>query len=126
MNLHSLLNVTLLVVLLSFPVVLEINKRYVKGKNKRFNDLIKNGRKLHPIVGGALILSGALHGYLKLGGKLMFHTGSLLLMLLLANGVVGFIYKKKHIKNLAWMHRIIGIFILLAFLIHYLKPWLFI
>ena len=125
MNVHSLLNVILLLYLLSFPIVLEVNKRKLKGKNKKFNQMIKMGRKIHPFVGVALILSGALHGYLKMGGQFVFHTGSLLLMGLMLNGILGFIYKKKKKMVLALCHRIVGFLIIGLFLLHYLKPWYF-
>ena len=125
MNLHSLLNVILLLYLISFPIILEINKRMLKGKNKKFNRIIKMGRRVHPIVGIVLILSGALHGYLKMGGQFVFHTGSLLLMGLMLNGVLGFIYKKKKKKIFALFHRLLGFTIIGLFLLHYFKPWFF-
>ena len=125
MNLHSLINILLLIYLVSFPVIIEINKRFLKGKNKPFNKAMKMGRKIHPIAGIALVVSGALHGYLKMGGQFVFHTGTLLLLALLFNGFLGFLYRKKRIKRLAMMHRIAGFIIVGLFLLHYINPWLF-
>ena len=125
MNLHSLINVVLLIYLVSFPVIIEVNKRVLKGKNKSFNQALKLGRKIHPIAGIVLIVSGALHGYWKMGGQFVFHTGSLLLLALLLNGILGFLYRKKRIKRLAMMHRIAGFIIVGLFLLHYINPWLF-
>lgn len=125
MNIHSLFNVVLLLYLVSFPILIEMNKRVLKGKNKDFNKALKSGRKIHPYTGIILIISAAIHGYLKLGGKLMFHTGSLLLLMLVVTGIVGFIYKKKRIKRFALTHRTIGIIIVLLFLLHYFNPWFF-
>lgn len=125
MNLHSLLNVLLLLYLVSFPIALEVNKKVLKGKNKKYNQAMKMGRKVHPVVGIVLVLSGALHGYLKLGGQFMFHTGSLLLIALALNGVLGFVYKKKRMKKLAMLHRTLGFIIIGLFLLHYFNPWFF-
>lgn len=125
MNIHSLFNVLLLLYLVSFPILIEVNKKFLKGKNKNFNKGLKLGRKIHPYTGIVLILSGALHGYLKMGGRLMFHTGTLLLSVLVLTGIIGFIYKKKRVRNLALTHRTLGIIIVLLFLLHYFKPWYF-
>lgn len=126
MNVHSLFNVLLLLYLVSFPVLLYVNKSVLKGKNKNLNKALKMGRKIHPYVGITLVISGFIHGYLKLGGQLMLHTGSLLLLALAINGVLGFIYKKnKKKRNLANLHRIIGFVIVGLFLLHYTNPWFF-
>lgn len=124
MTVHSFFNIILLLYLLSFPVLLEINKRHFKGKNKSFNVVTRRGRAIHPYVGALLIISGAIHGYGKLDGELTLHTGSILLMLLILNGILGFIFKKTRKRNLALLHRSVGVAIVIAFFVHYLKPWL--
>lgn len=125
MTVHSLFNVLLLLYLVSFPVLLYINKNVLKGKNKNLNKALKMGRKIHPYVGITLVISGFIHGYLKLGGQFIFHTGSLLLAALALNGVLGFLYKRKKKKNLALYHRIVGFTIVGLFLLHYTSPWFF-
>jgi hypothetical protein len=125
MNPLSLINVLLLIYLLAFPLFLEYNKRFAKGKKPWLNKLVKYGRKYHPIAGVALILLGMLHGYMKLNGQLSFHTGSLLLLLLVINGFIGFAYKKSRKKSIALVHRISGVAILLSFILHYVRPWIF-
>ena len=125
MNIHSLFNVLLLLYLVSFPVLLYVNKNVLKGKNKNLNKALKMGRKIHPFVGITLVISGFIHGYLKLGGQLMFHTGTLLLTALAINGILGFMYKKKKKKDLAKLHRIIGFVIVGLFILHYTSPWFF-
>ena len=125
MNIHSLLNVLLLLYLVSFPILIEVNKKFLKGKNKNFNKGLKLGRKIHPLAGIVLVVSGAIHGYLKLGGNLSFHTGTLVLLALVITGCVGFIYKKKRLKSLALTHRTLGIIVVLTFLLHYFNPWYF-
>jgi len=125
MPLQSLINVLLLIYLLSFPLLLALNSKVLKGKNKDFNKALKMGRKIHPIVGVILVVSGLIHGYLKLGGQFMFHTGSLLIIALMLNGALGFYYKKNRNKKTAFMHRLVGFIILALFLLHYLKPWFF-
>ena len=124
MTVHSFFNIMLLLYLVSFPILLEVNKRHFKGKNKSFNLVTRRGRKIHPYVGILLIISGAIHGYLKLGGELTLHTGSILLMLLILNGILGFLFKKTRKRELALLHRSVGGVIVIAFFIHYLKPWL--
>jgi hypothetical protein len=121
----SWFNVILLVYLLSFPLALELNKRVFRGKKKKFNKALKMGRKYHPYAGITLIVSGLIHGLDKLGGTLRFHTGSLLLIILIINGFIGFMYKKKRNKKLATVHRIVGVVIAAAFLLHYINPWFF-
>lgn len=123
MNLHSLLNVVLLLYLATFPIALEVNKRYFKGKNKAFNQGLKMGRKIHPLAGIVLIGSGALHGFLKLGGQLQVHTGSTVILALLATGLLGFAYKKTKKRNLALAHRLAGLIVISLFLWHYFFPW---
>lgn len=125
MPIQSLINVLLLTYLASFPLLLYLNKEVVKGKNKNLNKALKTGRKIHPYVGIVLVISGLIHGYTKLGGQFMFHTGSLLLMALMANGFLGFYYKKKHNRKIATVHRALGFLIIALFLLHYLKPWFF-
>lgn len=123
MNIHSLFNVALLVYLVSFPILIEVNKRYLKGKNAGFNQGLKMGRKIHPIAGLILIVSGAIHGYIKLGGQLQFHTGSLVILALVAAGTFGFLYKKTKKRPLAYVHRIAGFSVVLLFALHYFFPW---
>ena len=119
------LNVFFLALLVSFPIVLELNKKIFKGKNKIINKALKNGRKSHPYVGVVVISIGAIHGYSMLGLNFILHTGSVLLILLLINGILGFLYKRKRTKILRISHRIIGYLIILAFSLHYFNPWFF-
>lgn len=123
MNLHSLLNVILLIYLASFPLLIYINKKVLKGKNKNFNKSLKLGRKIHPYAGIILIISGGLHGYLKMGGQFVLHTGSLLLFSLIINGILGFMYRKTHNRKLANIHRYFGIVVISLFILHYANPW---
>ncbi len=123
MNIHSLFNVILLAYLVFFPIALEVNKRYLKGKNPNFNKGLKIGRKIHPFAGLTLIVSGALHGYLKLGGQLQLHTGSLVILALVTAGIIGFLYKKTKNRPLAMAHRLVGVLVVLLFALHYFFPW---
>ncbi len=121
----SWFNVILLIYLLSFPLALELNKSAFRGKKKKFNKALKMGRKYHPYAGITLIVTGLIHGLDKLGVTLRFHTGSLLLIILIINGFIGFYYKKKRSKKLATVHRIVGVAVAAAFLLHYINPWFF-
>ena len=125
MSLLAWVNVILLVYLALFPVIIEINKRVFKGKSKNFIKMMKYGRKIHPVAGILLIVSGLVHGYLMLEGNLIFHTGFLIVFLLVLNAVTGFIFKKKRIRKIALLHRITGVLIILSFLLHYFNPWYF-
>lgn len=123
MTLHSAFNLLLLALIVAFPILLEANKRHFRGKKPALNSLLKQWRRVHPWIGVLLVVSGALHGYNKLGGKLQFHTGSTVLLALILTGVLGFSFKK--IKRRPWSHahRISGILVLLLLLWHYLFPW---
>ena len=125
MPIHSVFNIALLVYLVSFPLFLAVNKNVLKGKNKKFNKGLKLGRKIHPYVGITLVISGFIHGYMKLDGKFMLHTGTLLLSALALNGIIGFTFKRMRKKKLALMHRIVGFVIVGLFLLHYINPWFF-
>lgn len=118
-------NVFLLVILMTFPVLLKINKHYFKGKIKPFNRFLKIGRKVHPYVGIFVILIGAFHGYSMMGTLLTLHTGSVLLFLLIMNAFIGFAYKKTKKRLLSKLHQSLGGIILISFLLHYVKPWFF-
>jgi len=93
------INVFLLALLASFPIMLELNKKVFKGKNKNINKLLKNGRKAHPYVGIVVILIGAIHGYSMLGLNFILHTGSVLLMLLLINSYFAHEYYSMNLEN---------------------------
>ena len=101
-----------------------ITHEYLKGKNKNYNKMLKYARKAHPYIGITVIAIGAFHGYIMLGGRLILHTGSILLLMLVINGGVGFYYKKSRNKAARKAHIIIGPLIVLAFALHYLNPWL--
>jgi len=120
----AIVNVVILIGLVSFPALIELNKRVLKGKNRTMNKIIMNGRKVHPVMGLVLIVSGMVHGYLKLDGVLQLHTGHLLVLALIGNAVLGFVFKKKRKRALALAHRLVGVLIVLAFFVHYLNPWL--
>lgn len=125
MNLHSLFNVILLFGLVFFQIIWFWTLKISKGRNKKLTRVLKTMRPFHPYIGLTLIISGAIHGYLKLGGQLSFHTGSLLLIFLMANGLIGFMYKRTKKRPLASLHRLVGVGVLVSFFIHYFKPWLF-
>jgi len=118
-------NIFLLVYLALFPLIIEINKRILKGKNKNFNKSLKYGRKIHPFAGLVLIVTGIIHGYLMLGINLIFHTGVLLILLLILNAIIGFVFKRTRNRKFALAHRLIGVLIIASFLLHYLNPWFF-
>jgi hypothetical protein len=118
------INVFLLFYLMTFPILLQVNTQYLKGKNKKLNKILKTGRKIHPVAGVLLICLGAFHGFQMLGGQFIFHTGSLLLIAVIINGLLGFLYKKLHNRKFARAHRLIGFVIYTLFLLHYFNPWL--
>lgn len=125
MNYLAWFNVFLLIYLALFPLVIEANKRIFKGKNKNFNKTLKYGRKIHPIAGLVLITTGIIHGLIMLDGNLVFHTGLLVTLLLVINAIIGFTFKKTRNRKLAFVHRVIGVLIIVSFLLHYLNPWYF-
>lgn len=78
--------------------------------------LAKMIRRLHPIFGGILAISGIAHGYLAWGWNFR-HTGYLLYLFVLLQGIlgIGLLRRKKHLKNL---HRLVSLITLVLLGLH--------
>lgn len=64
-------------------------------------------RRLHPIFGGVLAMTGIMHGYMAWGWNFR-HTGYLLYAFVLLQALlgIGLLKKKKSLKN---MHRLVSV-----------------
>lgn len=81
--------------------------------------MLKYARKFHPYIGITVIAIGAFHGYIMLGGRLILHTGGILLLMLVMEQLV--FNKKSRNKAGRKAHIILGFLIVLAFALHYLN-----
>ncbi|BES63967.1 hypothetical protein SANA_04060 [Gottschalkiaceae bacterium SANA] len=92
------LNASILVILsLRWPYFIWF-KRSKKSKESKL--LAKTIRRLHPILGGVLVMTGILHGYLAWGWNFR-RTGYLLYFFVLLQGILGLglLKKRKGLKN---------------------------
>lgn len=73
-------------------------------------------RRFHPILGGSLMATGILHGYLAWGWNFR-HTGYLLYLFVLIQGFLGIGLLKK-VKSLRKLHRWISLVVLVLLGLH--------
>ncbi len=73
-------------------------------------------RRMHPILGGILVISGISHGYLAWGWNFR-HTGYLLYLFVLLQGIlgIGLVKGEKRLKN---FHRLVSLIMLMLLGLH--------
>ncbi len=114
-----------LLALLILPYLLvQINKAFIKGKNKGLLKVIRFLRKLHKPTGIVLLLVAAYHGYLALG-SIRLHTGIVLFLFVLATVVLGGSFYRLKDKKLLKLHRVLSLMTIVMFFIHFFFPRLF-
>lgn len=114
-------NVIIALIMVTPFALLELNKRYIKTKNKNFLGLVKFLRPLHKPLGGLLVLSAMVHGYLALG-SLQFHTGIALFIVVLITASLGgaFVLLKK--KGILTTHKMFAGLVFVMIIIHRFLP----
>lgn len=86
--------------------------------------LLRLVKQYHKYLAGAALIIGPIHGFMVLG-KLILHTGYLLMGSIF---IMFFIYLLGRLKILkSWLvwHRRTAILVGCLWLVHYIKPWLF-
>lgn len=75
--------------------------------------------KIHPYIGGLIIITGITHGYIVMSGHLRLHTGTILWALILVAGL--FFVLGNRFKFKLWLkyHRWVALAVFIAFITHY-------
>jgi len=104
-------------------------KRASRGKEqaqrKAWMQKIQLFSKIHRLTGLLLILLGLLHGYLALGSRIAWHTGTLLWISILVIFGLFLLGKAKILKRWVNWHRIADLCFWGLLLLHLLNPWFF-
>lgn len=116
------LNVVLLIIQLAPYLLVRLNKQFLKTKNETYLNITKVLRKYHKQTGALLVITGLIHGYLALGGRLRLHTGTVLYLAIILSAIVGFGFYQKKQKQLLKVHRTLALLIVLLFMVHFLIP----
>ena len=115
------LSVCILGILIAPNILISLNKRFIKTKNKNYFKIIKFLRKLHKPLGLALLFMGLIHGYMALG-TLKLHTGTLFyLSIIITAALGGSFYKTKNKLFFKW-HKRMAFFTVVLFFLHYIAP----
>jgi len=100
----------------------KLRKVLNERKSEKFLSFMKATKKIHPISGFLLILTGFIHGYMALGG-FYFHTGTLIWIITLLMPL-SVLLKKTGIGKWVVVHRFLDILIWFFLIVHRLNPWL--
>ena len=113
------LNVILVVLMGSIYPVKEKMKT-----NKKLIPLYRKMRIIHPVVGVLMILVGLIHGTMALG-QIRLHSGSLILLALIAMALTALAGQKIKAFRKGWrkVHRTLGVLVFLLVLAHLIFPW---
>ncbi len=120
-SLAGWLNHLVLLIILGPYILNSLNRKYLKTKNKSFLNLVKILRKIHKPLGLVLIVLGASHGYMALGG-FRLHTGTLFYISILITGSLGGAFHRLKKKILFVWHRRMALITALLFLLHFFFP----
>ena len=115
------INVALLFLTIFLFLSKRINKYLFKNRSKLFQNFIKMSRNWHIYSAITLILMSLLHGYLALGGKIIFHSGYVLFISIIVASISGISFKILKNKNILQMHKTLTIIIILLLSWHILS-----
>ncbi len=109
-----------LVLIVIMGLIYPLKMAYQRNKDKKVLELYKRARIFHPVLGFVIIGIGLTHGYLALGA-LRLHTGSLVLLALIAMATIALIGPRMKALRKSWrtIHRYAG-GVLWAFLLLHL------
>ncbi|MGO1469792.1 MAG: hypothetical protein ACTHW2_07200 [Tissierella sp.] len=112
----------IILLLLVLPCILNFYNKLLKERSFKISVLILAFRKLHKKLGIFLLFMPLIHGYMALG-EIKPHTGSILYLFILLTIIHGAIYS--HFKNKFHfsLHKLLSIFSIFLFLLHFFYPW---
>ena len=113
------LNVVLVILMGAIYPVKEMMKT-----NKKLIPVYRKMRVIHPVVGVLMIVVGLIHGYMALG-RITLHSGSLILVALIAMALVALAGQKIKAFRKDWrkVHRALGVLVFILVLAHLISPW---
>lgn len=114
-------NVALLFLTIFLFLSKKINKYLFKGKSKLFQTFIQMSHKWHIYSATLLIIVSLIHGYLALGGRIIFHSGYVLFISILFASIGGMSFKILKNKNILRMHKLFTVIITLLLIWHILS-----
>lgn len=103
----------------SMGLILPLRAQYLKTKDKKTLALYQRVRKGHPVVGGAIILLGLVHGYMSLGA-IRLHTGTLIVLVLALMALVALVGSRWQPLKKHWraLHRNMGLTLWVFIFLH--------
>lgn len=111
-------NIGLLTLIITHFILRRINKIGFRNKNKALRKSALFMSKIHPYLTGLLLVTAFLHGY-NLAGGIRFHSGYIAFLAILAQAIAGSLVKlMKKKKTILVIHRITGIILTAAVIIH--------
>ena len=119
------LSVSLLTLLILPYVLVRLNKQFIHTKDKRFLGVIRFLRKLHKPAGILLLVAAGWHGYLALFGRIRWHTGTVLFILVLITVSLGGAFFRLKKRKLFSFHKLAALLTVLMFILHFFFPYLF-
>jgi hypothetical protein len=82
-----------------------INEYIFKGKSKLFKSFVQKSRNWHMYFAALLIIVAMIHGYIALGGRLIFHSGYVLFLSIVLAGIGGISFKLLKNKKILQTHK---------------------
>lgn len=115
------LNLALLIIVM-LPYALNfLNRKFFKTKNENYRNAVKWARAIHKPAGVLLLIFGLVHGYMVFR-SVRFHTGTVLYVLIIVQGILGGALYRKKSKTLFKAHRVTAFVVSALFLLHWLAP----
>ena len=111
------------VVLLGPYLLFQVNKKFLKTKNKNFTQFLKFLRKVHKPLALVLLVIPPIHAYLALG-TLRLHTGTFVYLSMILTATFGALFFSTKKKIYLKCHRYCVILIIITLSIHLLFPGL--
>lgn len=111
-------NVLFAMVAGSLFILRRVNRRVLANENAFIKKLLKSLSKVHPYIGGILLVTAYVHGDLALGTLFKIHTGPLIWWLLFAMMFVALAGKKYRVKPWLKVHRILAACVAFSIILH--------
>ncbi|MGB9790296.1 MAG: hypothetical protein ACPLTP_06680 [Thermotoga caldifontis] len=96
--------------------------RRILKRFERARSFLKIGSRIHRFSGFALLVTGAIHGYLALG-RIQLHTGTLLWLGVVLLSIY-YLLRRPLKKHWLVLHRFTDFIVIAWFFVHFFFPWL--
>lgn len=108
-----------LALITAMGLIYPLRMTYLKTKDKKLLSFYKKMRVIHPLMGGAIITIGLIHGYMSLG-TIRLHTGLLIVIVLAIMGAIALLGPRTTFLKKNWrvVHRFMGLLLWSSILLH--------